>query len=112
MKVNSQEAPGLQEEQDQCLSHQQEDMVAHQEHVAVNQKPTSKTEAPKDHQLMQTQLLDLESQEFMVPGKEQPQPQGQPALPHTDLEEAPGSESGNSSVSGEGCFLGIMQGGA
>jgi hypothetical protein len=51
---------------------------------------------------------------------EQPQPQGQPRnlkitcgcmahQPHTELEkEDPGSESGNSSVSGEGCFLEVM----
>jgi hypothetical protein len=109
MEVNSQEAPGLQEEPDQCLSHQQEDIVAHQEHMDTNQEPTCKTEAPKVHQIMKTQPLEAESQESMVTGEEQPQPQEQPSLTHTKVEkDALGFKSGNSSVSGEGCFLDVM----
>jgi hypothetical protein len=45
-------------------------MVTHLQPVTAEQKLTCKTEAPKDQQLlMQTQLLDLESQEAMVAGE-------------------------------------------
>jgi hypothetical protein len=61
MEVNSQEAPSWQEEGVQCLCHQQEDMVAHRDQVAANQKPTGETEAPKDC-LLEVMAEDLEPQ--------------------------------------------------
>jgi hypothetical protein len=109
LSENLDDLKAFMEEGNQCLCHQQENMVAHGKHVAADQKPICKTEAPKDHQLMHSQLLDLESQESMAPGEQQPQPQGQPTLPRTELEEeALASESRNTSVGGDGCLLEVM----
>jgi hypothetical protein len=62
MEVNSQEPPGLQEEGDQSLCHQQEAMVAHGERMAADQKPICETQAPKDCPL-EVMVEDLEPKE-------------------------------------------------
>jgi hydroxymethylpyrimidine/phosphomethylpyrimidine kinase len=39
VELKIQETPGLQEQGEQCLSYQQQDIVAHQQHVATSSPP-------------------------------------------------------------------------
>ncbi|KAM4876930.1 golgin subfamily A member 2 isoform 3-T3 [Thomomys bottae] len=58
VELKSQEAQGLQEQRDQCLSHLQQYAAAYQQHVVAYQQLTSEKEALHQQFLVQTQLLD------------------------------------------------------
>ncbi|XP_029415826.1 golgin subfamily A member 2 isoform X11 [Nannospalax galili] len=58
VELKSQEARGLQEQRDQCLSHLQQYAAAYQQHVAAYQQLTSEKEALHKQLLLQTQLMD------------------------------------------------------
>ncbi|XP_042536880.1 golgin subfamily A member 2 isoform X4 [Dipodomys spectabilis] len=58
VELKSQEAQGLQEQRDQCLSHLQQYAAAYQQHMAAYQQLASEKEALHQQFLVQTQLLD------------------------------------------------------
>nr|XP_048288032.1 golgin subfamily A member 2 isoform X4 [Myodes glareolus] len=58
VELKSQEAQGLQEQRDQCLSHLQQYAAAYQQHLAAYEQLTSEKEALHKQLLLQTQLMD------------------------------------------------------
>ncbi|XP_069870718.1 golgin subfamily A member 2 isoform X6 [Dipodomys merriami] len=58
VELKSQEAQGLQEQRDQCLSHLQQYAAAYQQHMVAYQQLASEKEALHQQFLVQTQLLD------------------------------------------------------
>ncbi|XP_052038123.1 golgin subfamily A member 2 isoform X2 [Apodemus sylvaticus] len=58
VELKSQEAQGLQEQRDQCLSHLQQYAAAYQQHQAAYEQLTSEKEALHKQLLLQTQLMD------------------------------------------------------
>ncbi|XP_038193484.1 golgin subfamily A member 2 isoform X4 [Arvicola amphibius] len=58
VELKSQEAQGLQEQRDQCLSHLQQYASAYQQHLAAYEQLTSEKEALHKQLLLQTQLMD------------------------------------------------------
>ncbi|KAL6036961.1 hypothetical protein STEG23_033495 [Scotinomys teguina] len=58
VELKSQEAQGLQEQRDQCLSHLQQYVAAYQQHLAAYEQLTSEKEALHKQLLLQTQLMD------------------------------------------------------
>ncbi|XP_048199976.1 golgin subfamily A member 2 isoform X9 [Perognathus longimembris pacificus] len=58
VELKSQEAQGMQEQRDQCLSHLQQYAAAYQQHVVAYQQLASEKEALHQQFLVQTQLLD------------------------------------------------------
>eukprot|EP00072_Mus_musculus_P032093 XP_006498553.1 PREDICTED: golgin subfamily A member 2 isoform X1 [Mus musculus] len=58
VELKSQEAQGLQEQRDQCLSHLQQYAAAYQQHLAAYEQLTSEKEAIHKQLLLQTQLMD------------------------------------------------------
>ncbi|XP_006234058.1 golgin subfamily A member 2 isoform X5 [Rattus norvegicus] len=58
VELKSQEAQGLQEQRDQCLSHLQQYAAAYQQHLTAYEQLTSEKEALHKQLLLQTQLMD------------------------------------------------------
>ncbi|XP_036039780.1 golgin subfamily A member 2 isoform X5 [Onychomys torridus] len=58
VELKSQEAQGLQEQRDQCLSRLQQYAAAYQQHLAAYEQLTSEKEALHKQLLLQTQLMD------------------------------------------------------
>lgn len=58
VELKSQEAQGLQEQRDQCLSHLQQYAAAYQQHLVAYEQLTSEKEAIHKQLLLQTQLMD------------------------------------------------------
>ncbi|XP_055456832.1 golgin subfamily A member 2 isoform X6 [Psammomys obesus] len=58
VELKSQEAQGLQEQRDQCLSHLQQYAAAYQQHLAAYEQLTSEKESLHKQLLLQTQLMD------------------------------------------------------
>lgn len=58
VELKSQEAQGLQEQRDQCLSHLQQYAAAYQQHQVAYEQLTSEKEALHKQLLLQTQLMD------------------------------------------------------
>ncbi|XP_051022876.1 golgin subfamily A member 2 isoform X3 [Acomys russatus] len=58
VELKNQEAQGLQEQRDQCLSHLQQYAAAYQQHLAAYEQLASEKEALHKQFLLQTQLMD------------------------------------------------------